>query len=477
MRTVLSVASEVAPLVKTGGLADVAGALPAALAPEGCRLVTMVPGYPQVLPQLTRARTVLEEPSCFGGKATLLAGKAGGLELLVLDAPHLYDREGAIYLGPDGKDWPDNPERFAALSYFAARVAAEGLGKTRIDVLHAHDWQGALAPLYLREMGNTDVGTILTIHNVAFHGQAPAEKLRAMRLPRRLFTMGGPLEYFGNINALKAGIVTADKITTVSPTYARELLTPEFGMGLDGVLRNRAADLVGILNGIDEVAWNPATDPHIWRYKTPRGKTRAKAALLEEFGLSAGKGPLAVVVSRLTGQKGLDLLLECLHVFSENDGRLALLGSGDRELERNWVKAASEHPEIAVKIGYDEALSHRMIAGADAIIVPSRFEPCGLTQLYGLRYGTVPLVAHTGGLADTVIDANVAAESAGVATGVKFSPITADALRAALFRLCDLFRDSDAFAGMQRNAMRQSVGWSASARAYARLYETVGSIG
>jgi len=473
VKTVLSVASECAPLIKTGGLADVVGALPAAMAPEGWRLLTLVPGYPAVMDKLKNPRRVRRERYCFSAPGNVLYDEVDGLEVLVLEAPHLYERTGSIYLGPDGQDWPDNPERFAALSWVAARLATMGFDKEEIQVLHAHDWQGALAPLYLQEMGGDEgVGTLLTVHNIAFHGWAPPSRLRALRLPRSLYTHE-LLEYHGRVNALKAGLLSADKISTVSPTYARELLTPEFGMGLDGVLRTREADLVGILNGIDEAGWNPAKDPAITPFSAPSGKAANKKALLEEFGLDAGDGPVFVVVSRLTGQKGLDLLLDCLHVLQERDARLILLGSGEGWLEDAWQAAAADMPEVSVKIGYDEALSHRIIAGGDMILVPSRFEPCGLTQLYGLRYGTVPIVARTGGLADTVIHANDAARSAGVATGFQFAPVTSDTLRYALNSACDLYSDQNSFTQVQENAMAQPVGWEISAPRYAALYDSL----
>ena len=475
MRSVLSVTSECAPLVKTGGLADVAGALPAALAPQGWEMRTLLPGYPGVMAALGRTRTIMTEDDLFGGPARLLSATAGGLDLLVLEAPHLYDREGLPYTGPDGRDWPDNPERFAALSWTAARIAEEGAGDWAPDVLHCHDWQAGLAPHYVATRAKDPVPSVLTIHNVAFQGLAPASKLPALRLSGSDFTEGG-VEYWGQISALKAGIVHAEKVTTVSPTYARELRTEEFGMGLQGVLRAREADLSGILNGIDMEAWNPATDQNIRaRYATPRGKARNKTALRREFGLPEADGPLAVVISRLTHQKGLDLLLEALPAFVDRGGQLALLGSGDPDLERAFVAAAAGHSFVSVKFGYDEALSHRMIAGADAILVPSRFEPCGLTQLYGLRYGTIPLVAYTGGLVDTVIDASPMALRSGVATGLQFHPITSDALASALIRLVDLYREPGTWSRMQKNAMRQPVGWDGSAAEYAALYKTVTS--
>jgi starch synthase len=292
--------------------------------------------------------------------------------------------------------------------------------------------------------------------------------MNALRLDTRRFTPEG-FEFYGRVSALKAGLVGADKLTTVSPTYAEELLRPEFGMGLDGVMRARRDDTSGILNGIDEEVWGPAADPEVIPYEDPAGKAANKARLREEFGLPEASGPLCVVVSRLTEQKGLDLLIEALPALLSRGGQLAVLGSGEAWMEDAFRRATTSG-QIGARIGYDEALSHRMMAGGDAILVPSRFEPCGLTQLYGLRYGTVPLVALTGGLADTVINASPAALAAGVATGLQFHPVTADSLRGALARLCDLYADADAWAGLQRNAMRQPVGWASSAKAYARLY-------
>jgi len=476
-RAVLAVASECAPLVKTGGLADVVGALPAPLRAQGWELRTLIPGYRSVLQALSDPRPVLVERDLFGGPARLLAAQVGGLELLVLEAPHLYDRAGTPYLDALGNDWPDNDIRFAALSWVGARVAAEGLvdgdhgSPWQPEVLHLHDWQTALAAVYAREMG-APVGTLMTVHNISFHGLAPAGRLQVLRLPAHGFHPGG-FEYFGQIGALKAGLIWADRISTVSPTYARELTTPEFGMGLDGVIRARAGVLSGILNGIDGEVWNPATDPDIEPYDTPAGKAANRAQLAEAFGVAPGDGPLCAVVSRLTWQKGLDLLLDALPALLDRGGRLVLLGTGERMLEHAWLAAADRSDRVAVRIGYDEGLAHRMFAGADAVLVPSRFEPCGLTQLYALRYGAVPVVSLTGGLADTVIHASEAALRAGVATGLQVSPIDEHTLSLALKRLCDLFADRPTWARLQRNAMRAPVGWEASAPRYAALYAEV----
>ena len=470
MMRVLSVASECVPLVKTGGLADVVGALPGALKGAGVEMRVLLPGYPAVMAALDGAE-VLEEVDAFGGPLRLLAGRAAGLDLLVLEAPQLYDRPGGPYLDAQGRDWADNDARFAALSWMGARIGVQGADGWLPDVLHGHDWQAGLMPVYVKDMGY-DRPTVLTVHNIAFHGMTPADRLAALALPGYAFHPGG-FEFYGQISALKAGLVHAWRITAVSPTFARELATPEHGAGLDGVIRSRGGDVRGILNGIDMELWNPATDPHIPTYRQPRGKHRATEALMEELGLPPGPGPLCVVVSRLTAQKGLDLLIEALPALLRRDGRLALLGSGDPALEDAWRAAARDHPGVAVRIGYDEALAHRLIGGGEAILVPSRFEPCGLTQLYGLRYGTVPLVARTGGLADTVIDANPAALTAGVATGIQFAPVTATALATALDRLCDLHADPDTFRRLQRNGMRAAVGWETSAAAYAALYREV----
>lgn len=466
MARVLSVASECAPLVKTGGLADVVGALPGAMAGLGDELRTLIPGYSAVP---TGGKVVARIADLFGGPATIEALTHAGLDLLILRADHLFDRNGGLYVDAFGADWPDNPQRFAALSYAAAHIAAEGVGDWTPDVVHGHDWQAGFVPEYLVAMG-CDTPFVLTVHNVAFHGNTGAEALETLRLDPERFH-ADHYEFWGQISALKAGLMGAAQITTVSQTYAEELMTPHFGMGMDGVLRHRRRDLTGIVNGIDTDVWNPASDPLISPYTTLKGKAANKAALQTEFDLPKAPGPLCVLVSRLTDQKGIDLLLESLHVVLERGGQVAVLGSGDPALEVALLERADAEPNLAVKIGYDEALSHRMMAGGDSILVPSRFEPCGLTQLYGLRYGTLPLVALTGGLADTIINASPAALARKVATGIQFSPITAEALANAFGRLCDLYADRKVWTAMQRNAMKQPVGWDTSAAAYHALYE------
>ncbi|MBK0397840.1 glycogen synthase GlgA [Limibaculum sp. M0105] len=471
---VLFAASECVPFVKTGGLADVVGALPAALAAEGVEVRVLLPGYGPVMAALEGAATLgpIETP---GGPARLVVGRAAGLDVVALDAPALFDRPGGPYSDTAGRDWPDNHLRFAALSHAAAALAQGADRDWRPDVLHLHDWQTGLAPVYLHQRTGPRPATVLTIHNVAFQGLFPASVIGPLGLDRSGFAQDG-YEFWGKVGFLKGALVHADRITTVSPTYARELMTPEFGMGLDGLLRHRRTVVSGILNGIDTRAWDPETDPALPRPYSARamaGKAAARRALERRLGLAAGMpGPLLAVVSRLTEQKGLDLLAEVLPRFLARGGRLALLGTGATGLEAAFRAQAEADPDrVAVVIGFDEALAHLIFGGADAICIPSRFEPCGLTQLYGLRYGCLPVVARTGGLADTVIDANPAALATGVATGIQFAPVTAAALGDALDRLCDLWADRPAWRRTMRRAMGQPVGWEVSAAAYRALYD------
>ncbi|MFM2391785.1 MAG: hypothetical protein RLZZ437_3340 [Pseudomonadota bacterium] len=468
---VLSVASECVPLIKTGGLADVVGALPGALAAQGWDMRVLMPAYRALRGQVADWPEVWREDDLWGGVGVVRAGTVAGLDLLLLDAPHLFDREGGPYSGPQG-DWADNAQRFAALSWVAARMAREGFGGWRPDVLHAHDWQAGLAPAYLAYGGAAGVKSVITIHNIAFQGWAAASMLGDLRLPASEFHPGA-LEYYGGLSSLKAGMVTADHITTVSPTYAAELARAEYGMGLQGVIVARAGVVSGILNGVDTGVWSPETDGDVLNYsvKSMKGKVAARAALCDEFGLDV-PGPLAIVVSRMTDQKGIDLLPAVLPDFVAAGGGLAILGSGDPTLEAAMRGLHQRFPQrVGLRIGYDEALSHRMFAGADAVLVPSRFEPCGLTQMYGLRYGALPVVAAVGGLADTVIHASPAAMAAGVATGIMFHPTDGIAFANALRQLIALYADQKAWVQVQKNAMKHPVGWETSAAAYAALYE------
>ena len=472
MKRVLSVASEAVPLVKTGGLADVVGALPEALIGQGWDMRVMIPAYRGVLDRLAGTTEVWSDPDLFGGPARLHLGTVGAMTVMALEAPHLYDRAGGPYSDLHG-DFGDNAERFAALCWAAAAVAREGAGDWHPDVLHAHDWQGALAPAYLRYSG-ASLPSLVTIHNMAFQGRVGAEKIGALRLPHEAFHRDG-YEFWGDISTLKAGLTTADAITTVSPRYAEELMRGEYGQGLEGVIAARAGVVIGILNGIDDGVWNPETDPDCQPFSAASlsAKSRNRKALQAEFELDKKiGGPLVILVSRLTAQKGIDLLPAAVEELVARDGALAVLGSGDAWAEDLVRGLAARFPgRVGVRIGYDEGLSHRMFAGGDAVLVPSRFEPCGLTQLYGLRYGCLPLVSAVGGLADTVIGATPASLAAQAATGVVFHPVDALALRQAMRRLCDLHADRKTWTGMMKRAMKSDLGWTASAARYAALYE------
>lgn len=472
---VLSVASEIFPLIKTGGLADVAGALPAALKPLGVSMLPLVPGYPAVVTALGEYEVAFEFEDLFGGPARLLWGEAKGLDVLVLEADHLYKRSGSPYLGPDGKDWGDNAFRYAALCWAAAAIGRGAIADFKPDVIHCHDWQAGLVPAYLRFDGGGPK-TVMTVHNLAFPGYFPYNTFQSLRLPDEAFSITG-VEYFGGVGYLKAGLQLADAITTVSPTYAREIQQPENGMALDGLLRERSNVLQGIVNGIDTTVWNPAKDDALvasFTVTTLAQRAQNKAAVERRFGLQPGNGPLFCVVSRLTSQKGMDLLAQCLPYLIGQGGRLAILGSGDAALEQQLSGAVGTYPgRVGVSTQYDEALSHLLQGGADAILVPSRFEPCGLTQLYGLRYGCVPIVARVGGLADTVIDANDAALAAGVATGIQFAPVTAESLQHALARTFQLYGQPAKWASLQKAGMKADVSWARSAQQYVDLYNSL----
>lgn len=476
MIEVLSVASEAYPLIKTGGLADVVGALPAALAPHGVSMRVLLPGYPKVMAGLEGGRQVLWLDDFFGGTARLVAGRANGLDVIAIDAPHLYDRPGNPYVGPDGKDWPDNWQRFAALSFVAYELSRGAIEGYTPDILHCHDWQSGLAPAYVAFNAPTRVKTVMTVHNIAFQGVFGWDVFNGLRLDFQAANTGA-IEYFGNIGYLKAGLQVADAVTTVSPTYAHEMRTAAYGMGLEGLLQGRADTVSGILNGIDASEWNPGTDTALaqtYNASTVFDRTANKRALEERFGLEQGDGPIFAVVSRLTWQKGLDMLPGEVDSLVAHGGRLIVLGSGDAGIENGFAGAALRHPgKVGVVIGYDEKLSHLIQGGADAILIPSRFEPCGLTQLYGLRYGCIPVVSRVGGLADTVIDANEAAVEAGVATGVVFSPATEESLGEAIRRTIALYARPKVWHKMQRRGMKSDVSWELSAEKYADLYASL----
>ncbi len=473
MTSILSLASEAYPLIKTGGLADVVGAMPGALAPHGFRLTTMIPGYPEVLKALDSRQVVHRYDDLLGIEARLVAGTAYGLDLLVLESPELFSRGGSAYCDVTGRDWPDNWLRFGALGRAAADVALGKVSDLHPELLHAHDWQAAMAVAYLRYAGVAAIPSVVTIHNIAFPGRFPADVFPELGLPPEAFTIEG-VEYYGGVGFLKAGLRAAAAITTVSPTYAEEIRKKAFGMGLEGLIAARRDHVFGIVNGIDTAIWNPATDPHlasVYDAGTLDRRKQNKRAVETAFGLAQGEGPVFCIISRLTTQKGMDVLASLADTLVAMGGRLALLGSGDAKLEASFAAAARRHPgRIGVRIGYDEALSHKLQGGADAILIPSRFEPCGLTQLYGLRYGCAPVATRTGGLADTIVDANEAALAAGVATGFLFDGVTADGLTHAIARAVAVYGNPTAWRLLQEQGMKADYSWNRSGKRYAELF-------
>ncbi len=476
---ILHVAAEVFPLVKTGGLADVVAALPVALAEQGADVRLLLPGLPAVMDGVQGARTVIDVGACFGAlRVRLLLARLPGskLPVYVIDAPYLYRRGGSPYQDDRGEEWPDNLQRFALLGWLAAHLAADDADpQWAPDIVHAHDWHAAMACAYVAEHGPTQATTVFTIHNLAFQGLFPMHDWPLLGVASRLMSPSG-LEFHGQFSFMKAGLQFADHVTTVSPTYAREIATHEFGCGLDGVIRGRGSDVSGILNGIDETVWNPATDPAIaQRYDAERmaGKLACRRALQAELGLASDDHALLVaLVSRLTAQKGLDLVLAVLPDLVRDGVQLAVQGTGEPALEAAFRMAQQAHPgRVHVHVGYDEARAHRLIAGADMIGVPSRFEPCGLTQMYGLRYGTLPLVRRVGGLADTVVDATADAMALGTATGFLFDTPTPAALERCVRRAMQVRADPAQWATIQASAMAQKLSWAGPARQYMHLYE------
>jgi starch synthase len=476
---VLHVAAEAHPLIKTGGLADVAGALPRALRTLDVDARLLIPGYPDVLSRLAagggvRSVGAASGPAFGAGRVALVRGRLPGstLPVYAIDAPWLYRRPGNPYADATGQAWSDNHLRFGLLSWTAAQLAAGGLDPAWTPALvHAHDWHAGLAPSYLRMNPGVRVPTIFTIHNLAFQGRFPLTTAGAIGMPASLLTPSN-IEFHGDLSFMKAALVHADRLTTVSPTYAREITTSAFGHGMEGVLRSRASVLSGVLNGIDADEWNPRTDPaisHNYDATRPIGKKENRRVLCIELGLDASTvGPLMVFVGRLTSQKGVDLVIEAATAKLLERMQLAVLGSGDASIEKALIALAAKHRgRMSTCIGFDEALAHRMIAGADAIIVPSRFEPCGLTQMYGMRYGTVPIARRVGGLADTVVDCEDAAE----ATGFAFDNAASSALAAALTRAIDAFSAPARWQVLMRNGMRQNFAWDGPARRYVALYE------
>jgi starch synthase len=476
---VLHLAAEIYPLVKTGGLGDVVGALPPALVSRGLDVRVLLPGLPAIRAGVGTLIPIADCGPAFGAARVRLCRGIlpdTGLTALVIDAPFLYDRPGNPYLDEQGIGWSDNHRRFGMLGWIGAQIGAGCLDPDwQPDILHGHDWHAGLAPAYLAARPGPRAATVFTIHNLAYQGLFPGTAYGELGLPPALFSPQG-LEFHGQVSFMKAGLTCADRITTVSPTYAAEILTPASGWGLDGVIRDRGAAFSGILNGVDSEVWNPATDDLIaarFDASARGGKGLCKRALQSEFGLPVRDDlPLLCVVSRLSEQKGLDLVLAALAELIALGTQWLVLGSGDAHLEAGFRAAARTYPDaVAVRIGFDEALSHRIIAGADVIVVPSRFEPCGLTQLYGLRYGTLPLVRRVGGLADTVIDADEATQSATQGTGFVFDAADPATLLEAVQRALSAWQRPDTWQALVEAAMTQNFTWADAARQYHALYQ------
>src|SRR5437867_859224 len=478
--SVLIIGSEAVPFAKTGGLADVLGALPMALARLGWLVTLALPRYRDV-----DAGTLVERfPVTLGGFTADVgffeAPLADGARALLVDCPELYDRDGLYGVG--NADYPDNPRRFAMLVRAALEFAARrGAGPA---IVHAHDWQAALAPVYLKTLyaAHPIVGgtpSVLTIHNLAYQGVFEADWLPRLDLPWDLFIID-QLEFWGRISLLKGGINNAEIITTVSPNYAEEMQTPEFGSGFDGILRRRSADLVGILNGIDTEVWNPSTDPYL---PTPfsadnlEGKAASKREVLARYGLPADEAtlarPLVGMVSRMVDQKGFDLIASIADELPRLDASFVVLGTGEPRYQDLWTRLAVEHPDrMGARIGFDEALAHLIEAGADIFLMPSRFEPCGLNQMYSLRYGTIPVVRAVGGLADTVQDyAPATPKRREGGTGFVFRNYSGSTLVETLRRALALFADRRRWRARQLAATRQDHSWDRSAREYVKIYE------
>jgi starch synthase len=476
----LFVTAELFPWVKSGGLGDVAAALPPALIALGADVRLFLPGFPGFLDAFRGLTDVVRLRTPFASERVRVGlARLPGTERLayLVDHPPFYDRPGGPYAAPDGQDWPDNHRRFGLFSWVAAQLA-RGVDPGWVpDVLHCHDWHCGLAPAYLAAVPSRAVPSVYTVHNLAYRGIFPGPFFADLALPSDSFSMDG-VEFFGQVSFMKAGLFYSDRLTTVSPTYAQEIQTPAFGWGLDGLLRSRAGVLTGILNGVDPLVWDPRHDPVLPRaYGSDdalAGKRAAKAVLQRRLGLDQRDDlPLFGAVTRLTSQKGFDLLLDCLSDYASDGHQLAILGSGDRNLENGFGQAATAYRgQLGVEIGYDEELSHLIIGGSDVILMPSRFEPCGLTQLYALRYGTLPLVHRVGGLADTVIDATSVSLAEDRATGFAFDEETPQALMSAIRRAAALFRERALWLRMMQRAMARDFSWTAAARQYLEIYRS-----
>jgi len=478
---VLFVTPEVTPLLKTGGLADVSAALPAALRELGADVRILLPGYPKVMDALPDKKLAVVLPHTgFHGEVRLLEAElpGSGVPLLIIDYPLFYERDGGPYIDHNGHDWVDNAQRFALLSKIGAILGGSASPLDwHPDIVQCNDWQSGLTPAYLHFSPPPSAATIMTIHNMAFQGCFPPLLTTALGLPPSSYGMNG-VEYYGQISFLKAGLYYANHITTVSPTYAEEIQNEPLGFGMQGLLEQRYLDLTGIVNGIDNHEWNPATDkllPHNYSADDLAGKAANKRELQHKLGLEENPDiPLLGIISRLTYQKGLDLLPAIVPALLEKPVQIVILGSGEAALEEEFIALAQAHPDhIAAVIGFNEGLSHLIEAGADIFLMPSRFEPCGLNQMYSQCYGTPPIVHATGGLVDTVVDASPENIANGTATGFIFSHTTVHGLQECILRSLAAYADKPVWRKIQQNGMRRDFSWKRSAEEYLALYEAV----
>lgn len=476
---ILYVTPECAPWLKTGGLADVSSALPPALEACGADVRVLLPAYTDLQQHIahSRIRARLPAHGPLPSASLVEAPLPSGVPAWLIDAPALYGRAGNPYVDATGRDWADNARRFAALARVAADLARDtlDLGWTP-DVIHCHDWQAALAPAYVR-FGGERVPTVMTVHNLAFQGLFPAATLADTGLPPESWSIAG-VEFFGQLSFLKAGLYYADAITTVSPSYAEEIQSEPLGMGLQGLLAGRRDVLTGILNGIDVTAWDPLRDPLIpRRYNVHAlgGKAVNKRALQARAGLPIDDDvPLLAMVSRLTEQKGVDLVLAIVKALAELPAQLVVLGTGDRAFATALQAAARSYPQlVSVTIGFDEGYAHLIEAGADIFLMPSRFEPCGMNQMYSQRYGTVPVVHGTGGLLDSVVDCTPATLADHTASGFVFRVPTAEALLGAVERAIGTYENKGTWRALQQNGMARDFSWTESAKRYLEVYRTV----
>lgn len=480
---ILAVTSEAFPLAKTGGLGDAVSGMARALHESGTAITLMLPAYRGTIEKLTQVREIARLRRLPGGEARLLHGLCpalGGVPVLLLQNDKLYDRD-ALYVDTDGREYQDNAIRFAALAHAATRVAAGATRIPRPDIVHAHDWHTALVPLLVREK-NIDVRTVLTVHNMAFQGVYPMEMAGAIGLQPQHLNVEG-VEYWGKISFMKAGIRYADRITTVSQTYAREILTERFGCGLEGVLATRLHDLLAVPNGIDPEEWNPAADPHLGGHTFSAGdmenKPRCKQRLQQHFGLTENpRAPVLVMGSRLTSQKMADLAVQALPRVLDDypDLQVAVLGQGDKGIEAALRQLQRCYPgRCAARIGFDEATAHMLHAGGDMLLHGSRFEPFGLTPLYAMRYGTIPIGSRVGGMADTITDPGVRAgrEAMRNATGVLFDGETVDAMVGAIYRAMCLYRRPQIWQAMRHRAMTADFSWERAVPGYDSLYRSL----